>query len=94
LLSSVPTLAEAGYPNAESSFWVGLSAPAKTPQEIVDRLHGLVEEALQTPAVKENLERVGVEPELMSVAQFGKFFNEDLAATVQLASDAHIEPSD
>jgi hypothetical protein len=30
----------------------------------------------------------------MSVAQFGKFFNEDLAATVQLASDAHIEPSD
>jgi tripartite-type tricarboxylate transporter receptor subunit TctC len=94
LLPSVPTLAEAGYPNAESSFWVGLSAPAKTPQEIVNRLHGLVEEALQTPAVKENLERVGVEPELMSVAQFGKFFNEDLAATVQLASDAHIEPSD
>jgi hypothetical protein len=28
----------------------------------------------------------------MSVEQFGKFFNEDLAATVQLARDAHIEP--
>src|SRR5260370_42552144 len=93
LLPSVPTLAEAGYPNAASSFWVGLSAPARTPQEIVNRLHGLTEEALQTPAVKENLERVGVEPELMSVAQFGKFFTEDLAAPVHLATTPPPKPS-
>src|SRR4051794_10801702 len=84
LLPSVPTLAEAGYPNAGSSFWVGLSAPASTPREIVNRLHGVVQEALQTSAVRDNLARVGVEPQLMSVEQFGKFFNEDLAATVQL----------
>ena len=92
LLPSVPTLAEAGYPNAGSSFWVGLSAPASTPREIVNRLHAVVQEALQTSAVKGNLAKVGVEPQLMSVEQFGKFFNEDLAATVQLARDAHIEP--
>ena len=92
LLPSVPTLAEAGYPNAGSSFWVGLSAPANTPREIVNRLHAVVQEALQTSAVKGNLAKVGVEPQLMSVEQFGKFFNEDLAATVQLARDAHIEP--
>jgi tripartite-type tricarboxylate transporter receptor subunit TctC len=92
LLPSVPTVAEAGYPNAESSFWVGLSAPASTPREIVNRLHAVVQEALQTSAVKDNLARVGIEPQLMSVEQFGKFFNEDVAATVQLARDAHIEP--
>jgi tripartite-type tricarboxylate transporter receptor subunit TctC len=51
-----------------------------------------VQEALQTSAVKDNLAKVGVEPQLMSVEQFGKFFNEDVAATVQLARDAHIEP--
>jgi len=92
LLPSVPTVAEAGYPNAESSFWVGLSAPASTPREIVNRLHAVVQEALQISAVKDNLARVGIEPQLMSVEQFGKFFNEDVAATVQLARDAHIEP--
>jgi tripartite-type tricarboxylate transporter receptor subunit TctC len=92
LLPSVPTLAEAGYPNAGSSFWVGLSAPARTPRDLVNRLHGVVQEALQTSAVKDNLAKVGVEPQLMSVEEFGKFFNEDLAATVQLARDAHIEP--
>jgi tripartite-type tricarboxylate transporter receptor subunit TctC len=94
LLPNAPTLAEAGYPTAESSFWVGLSAPAKAPREIVSRLHGLAEDALQTSAVKDSLARIGVEPHLMSVEQFGKFFNEDLAATVQLARDAHIEPAD
>ena len=87
--------AEAGYPTAESSFWVGLSAPAKAPREIVSRLHGLAEDALQTSAIRDSLARVGVEPHLMSVEQFGKFFNEDLAAaTVQLARGAHIEPAD
>jgi tripartite-type tricarboxylate transporter receptor subunit TctC len=94
LLPDAPTLAEAGYPRGESSFWVGLSAPAKTPREIVDRVHALTEEALQTPAVQENLARIGVEPQLMSFEQFGDFFSEDLAATVKLAKDADIQPVD
>ena len=38
-LPSVPTTIEAGYPNSDFDFWVGLFAPAKTPPEIVDRLH-------------------------------------------------------
>jgi tripartite-type tricarboxylate transporter receptor subunit TctC len=94
LLPDVPTLAETGYPHGESTFWVGLSAPAKTPREIVDRLHALTEEALQNPTVKENLARIGIEPRLMSFEQFGAFFNEDLAATVKLGKDADIQPSD
>jgi tripartite-type tricarboxylate transporter receptor subunit TctC len=94
LLPTVPTVAEAGYPGAESDFWVGLSAPAKTPTSIVDKLHDVTEQALQVPAVKEHLDKIGVEPELMSVEQFGKFFRDDFAATVQLAKDAQIEPTD
>ena len=94
LLPDAPTLAEKGYPHGESSFWVGLSAPAKTPREIVNRVHALTEEALQSPAVKDNLARVGVDPQLMSFEQFGWFFNEDLAATVKLAKDAEIQAGD
>jgi tripartite-type tricarboxylate transporter receptor subunit TctC len=94
LLPDVPTVAEAGYPGAESDFWVGLSAPAKTPMSIVNKLHDTTEQALQVPAVKEHLAKLGIEPELMSVAQFGKFFKEDFDSTVQLAKDAGIKPTD
>jgi len=94
LLPDVPTVAEAGYPAAESNFWVGLSAPAKTPADIVNKLHDATEKALQVPAVKEHLAKIGVEPDLMSLAQFDKFFRDDYAATIKLAKDANIEPVD
>ena len=94
LLPDVPTVAEAGYPGAESTFWVGLSAPAKTPASVVDKIHDATEKALQVASVKEHLAKLGVEPVLMSVAQFTKFFNDDYAATMQLAKDAHVQPAD
>jgi tripartite-type tricarboxylate transporter receptor subunit TctC len=94
LLPDVPTVAEAGYPGAESNFWVGLSAPAKTPKDVVAKIHDATEKALQVPSVKEHLATLGIEPQLMSVAEFTKFFNDDYAATLQLAKDAHIEPAD
>jgi tripartite-type tricarboxylate transporter receptor subunit TctC len=94
LLPDVPTVAEAGYPGAESTFWVGLSAPAKTPPDIVNKLHDATEKALQDAGTKEKLAKLGVEPQLMTVAEFTKFFNDDLNATVQLAKDAGIKPTD
>ncbi|HTV27558.1 MAG TPA: tripartite tricarboxylate transporter substrate binding protein [Xanthobacteraceae bacterium] len=94
LLPDVPTVAEAGYPGAESNFWVGLSVPAKTPAEIVNKLHDATEKALQDPDVKAHLDKLGVVPELMSAEQFGVFFKKDYEAALQLANDAHIEPAD
>lgn len=94
LLPDVPSIVEAGYPDAEFRFWVGLSVPAKTPKAIIDKLHDATEAALALPAVKERLARLGVEPQLMSVADFDAFVRDDLEATVELAKDAHIEPTD
>jgi tripartite-type tricarboxylate transporter receptor subunit TctC len=94
LLPDVPSIAEAGYPAAEFNFWVGLSAPAKTPRTIVDTLHDATEKALLDPGVAAKLAKLGVQPEQMSVDAFGKFVTDDLAATVQLARDANIQPTD
>jgi tripartite-type tricarboxylate transporter receptor subunit TctC len=94
LLPDVPSVAEAGYPDAEFRFWTGLSAPVKTPRAIVDKLHDATEQALGVPALREKLAKLGVTPEQMSVEEFGKFFRDDLAATVKLAKDARIEPID
>jgi tripartite-type tricarboxylate transporter receptor subunit TctC len=94
LLPDVPSIAEAGYPAAEFNFWVGLSAPAKTPRAVVDKLHDATEKALQDSALQEKLAKLGIAPEQMSVDAFAKFVKDDLAATVALAKDAHIEPVD
>jgi tripartite-type tricarboxylate transporter receptor subunit TctC len=94
LLPDVPSIVEAGYPAAVFRFWTGVSAPVKTPRAIVDKLHDATEKALAVPALREKLAKLGVAPVEMSVEDFGKFFRDDLAATVQLAKDAHIEPID
>jgi len=94
LLPDVPSIAEAGYPDAEFIFWVGLSAPAHTPRDIVDKLHDATEKALRDPDTAAKLARLGVEPEEMSVDAFGKFVNDDIAATVALAKAANIQPVD
>ena len=94
LLPSVPSVAEAGYPGAVFRFWNGISAPAKTPPEVVKKLHDVTEKALAMPAVRERLAKLGVEPANLSTAEFGKFFKDDYDATRQLAKDANIHPLD
>jgi tripartite-type tricarboxylate transporter receptor subunit TctC len=94
VLPQVPSIAEAGYPNALFRFWNGISAPAKTPRDIVQKLHDVTEKALLVPAIRERLTQLGVETKPMSFDEFGQFFREDMAATLQLAKDAHLEPTD
>jgi len=94
LLPDVPSIAEAGYPAAEFNFWVGLSAPAKTPRDIIDKVHDATEKALADPDTAAKLAKLGVQPEELSVDQFGKYVKDDIAATVQLAKAADIKPVD
>jgi tripartite-type tricarboxylate transporter receptor subunit TctC len=93
-LPNVPSVAEAGYPGAVFRFWNGISAPAKTPRVVVDKLHDVTQQALKDSALQEKLAKLGVEPAQLSVEEFAKFFKDDLAATVQLAKEADIKPVD
>jgi tripartite-type tricarboxylate transporter receptor subunit TctC len=93
-LPNVPTIAEAGYPEAAYLFWGGLSAPAKTPRAIVDKLHDEAQKALDMPAVQERLAKLGVQPQPMSVDELGRFVRDDLVATVELGKHANIVPTD
>jgi tripartite-type tricarboxylate transporter receptor subunit TctC len=93
-LPGLPTLAESGYPVAAYLTWCGLSAPAKTPRDIVDKLNAAIIKAIDLPAVRTKLLQIGFEPEKMSPEQYGKFFADDVAAMIKLGNDAHVEPSD
>jgi tripartite-type tricarboxylate transporter receptor subunit TctC len=94
LLPNVPSVTELGYPDAVFRFWNGISAPANTPRDIVNRLHDVTNEALKEPALQEKLAKLGVEPAQMSVEEFGKFFQDDMNATIDLAKKANIRPVD
>ena len=93
-LPDVPTIAEAGYPDAEYLFWGAVSAPAKTPRTIVEKLNREVNAALALPAMREKLRQLGAEPMPMTPDQFAKFFANDVAVMVKLGKDANIAPMD
>ena len=59
LLPEVPTLAESGLPDYEAGSWYGIMAPAGTPREIIDRLHGAIVKALAQPEVAKRLAAEG-----------------------------------
>ena len=94
LLPDVPSIVEAGYPDAVFRFWNGLSAPANTPRDVVQKLHDVTQKALSMPALQERLAKLGVEPKQMTVDEFAKFFRDDLAATTELAKKANIQTLD
>ena len=94
VIPNVPTVVEAGYPDAVFRFWNGISAPAKTPPDVVNKLHDVTNDVLKDPALQERLAKLGVEPAQMSVAEFDKFFRDDFAATTELAKKADIKPLD
>jgi tripartite-type tricarboxylate transporter receptor subunit TctC len=69
----VPTMAEAGVEGVEVSSWSALFVPARTPQEIVRKIHTDMVAALAEPAVKEKLEQGGswsLAPRRMSLPPF------------------------
>jgi tripartite-type tricarboxylate transporter receptor subunit TctC len=69
-LPDIPTTLESGYPDSDYTFWMGVFLPAKTPPDIVAKLHAELRKALDAPAVKEKLVTLGAEPMPLTAAQF------------------------
>ena len=91
-LPDVPTIAEAGFPNAESNFWVAMLAPAKTPRDIVAKLNAEVNRALQSPEVKDRLAKLGTEPMAMTPEQFDKFVADEYRELGDIMVKAGLTP--
>lgn len=64
----VPTLSEIGFPGLEINGWVGLLAPAKTPNDVCAKLNAAVNKVVAMPAVDKRLRDLGYEPSVMTLA--------------------------
>jgi tripartite-type tricarboxylate transporter receptor subunit TctC len=78
VLPDVPTVAEAGVPGYEATIWLGLMAPAGTPQPVVDKLNAEIAKIVQRPAVKAQWSEQGAEPMVMTPAAFDAFLRKDI----------------
>ncbi len=58
-MPDVPTMAEAGFPNIDTTFWLGLFAPAGTPPAIVEMLYEQTKRAMSEPAANTALSAQG-----------------------------------
>lgn len=60
MLPDVPTMAEAGLPGFDVQTWIGLVAPAGTPQRIVERLNRTVNEVLREASARQWMDHLGL----------------------------------
>jgi len=91
-LPDVPTTSEAGVPGSEFNFWIGMMVPAKTPRDIVNRLHSEVEKALASPEVKERFTRLGADAWTMKPEQFDAYIRKEIDVNAKLVANAGLTP--
>src|SRR5262249_23580397 len=79
IMPELPTIDEAGVPRYDVSNGMGRAAPAGTPADIVDKLHSEILAILDSPEAQKQLAARGAEALRMSPAEFGTFFERELA---------------
>ena len=91
LIPDVPTAAESGVPGYEATAWHGFLAPAGTPREVIDKLHGEIAAILKTKEVRERLERDGIEAVGSTPEQFGAYIRAEIEKWGKVVRDANIK---
>lgn len=69
-LPDTPTMQEAGVEGYRASLWLGLSAPAGTPEDVIEKLAETLQDSISDPDVAERLAQNGAEATLMSAEEF------------------------
>jgi tripartite-type tricarboxylate transporter receptor subunit TctC len=90
-LPDVPTIDEAGVPGYQCANWIGLVAPAGTPEPIIAKLHKELTAIQDTPALQKSFANEGAELVRMSSAEFGGFIASELTKWGKLVKEAGIK---
>jgi len=84
VLPDVPTLDESGLPGYEYFSWIGLLAPAGTPQEILDKINAEVRRIGSLPDVQERIAGIGGDVRNTTREEFGVMIETDIAKWTRL----------
>lgn len=86
----LPTFAELGYPGIQMRDWQGLVAPARTPANVIARLHAETAALAALPEVKQRIESLGLAPAAMGPKEFEAHIHSEFRKWGKLVRDAGI----
>lgn len=91
-LPDVPTLDESGLKGFEAVAWNGLSAPAKTPRDVIMKINADVIKIVNSPELKERLKADGSDPVGNSPEQYAVFLRNEIAKWAKVIKFANVKP--
>ena len=92
-LPDVPTMAEAGMPDFDTSLWFGLLVPAGTPRPVIEKLAVAARQAMHTPNAMASLSKQGYEPLDAGPDEFATFMRSEIARWSEVARSAGLVKS-
>src|SRR5688572_21934308 len=90
-MPDMPTIAETGVAGYEAGSWYGLSAPAGTPKDAVNRLHAETMKVLKLPDVRDRLANAGFEIVTSNPEQFAAFTKSEIQKWGKLVRAANLK---
>lgn len=87
-LPNVPSMAEAGIPDFDTSLWFGIMAPAGTAQMAIDKIANAAERAMHRPDAVEVLQKQGFDPLGEGPDKFGSYLRSEIARWSEVARRA------
>ena len=92
VLPDMPTMNEAGVPQYDAVIWLGLMAPAGTPEAIVSKLNAEINKIVNSADVKATWSKQGAVPMSMTVPVFTKFMADDVAKWANIVKVSGAKP--
>jgi tripartite-type tricarboxylate transporter receptor subunit TctC len=93
IIPELPTVAESGFPGFEATAWVGMLAPAGTPEPIVRRLHHETERAVAQSDIRDKVVDMGFIIVASSPAAFGAQIKAEIPKKGKLVLDSGAKPN-
>jgi tripartite-type tricarboxylate transporter receptor subunit TctC len=90
ILPDLPTVAESGVPGYDYASWIGIVAPAGTPDAVVERLSSELIKVLKNPDVIKRLSASGIDPLVMSPKQMAQYMADDYERMGKIVKQAGI----
>jgi len=88
----IPTIAESGLPGYEATSWYGILAPARTPPQIVARLHEVLVSVIGAPDMQDKLAAQGLDPVGNTPQQFAAVIKSEIAKWAKVVKASGAKP--
>ena len=88
----MPTTVELGFPDTDYNLWVGAFVSAKTPADLVQRLHREFNATLESVDLRDRLQKIGAEARPMPMPEFQTLVARELASNAKLFTAIGLKP--